>query len=168
MGFSFLCKCCDQVHEGIPTFGADAPAIYYWIDEGEREKRIMLDTDTCVVDNARYLIRGCIEIAVHGESDPFIWGAWVDVSQRDFEIFRGALGVKNRKHIGPFAGYLGSTLPTYADTTFNLHVVAYLRDDGIRPFIEVSQSEHSLHQEQCRGITASRVVEIYEHVMHGK
>lgn len=86
MGFSFPCKCCDQVHEGIPTFGDDAPAIHYWIDEGERERRITLDTDTCVVDDARYLIRGCIEIAVHGEPDPFIWGAWVDVSQRDFEI----------------------------------------------------------------------------------
>jgi hypothetical protein len=57
MGFSFLCKCCDQVHEGIPTFGADAPAICYWIDEGAREKRISLDTDTCVVDDARYLCR---------------------------------------------------------------------------------------------------------------
>jgi hypothetical protein len=168
MSFSFLCKCCDQVHEGIPTFGADAPAIYYWIGEDEREKRVVLDTDTCIIDAERFLIRGCIEIRVEGESDPFIWGAWVDVSQKDFETFRSVLGVKNRKHVGPFAGYLGSTLPTYTDSTFNLHVVAYLRDDGVRPFVEVSPSAHALHKEQCQGITSSRVVEIYEHVMHGK
>jgi hypothetical protein len=166
MSFSFLCKCCGETHHGIPTFGADAPASYYWMEEEERSKRVMLDTDTCIIDNERFLIRGCIEIPVAGETDPFIWGAWVDVSQKDFEEFKSTLGVKHRSHVGPFAGYLSSTYPTYAESTFNLHVVAYLRDDGIRPLIKVTQSTHSLHREQCQGIDPARVIEIYEHVMH--
>jgi hypothetical protein len=167
MSFSFHCKCCGETHQGIPTFGADAPAVYYWIAEAERTKRVTLESDTCVVDNERFLIRGCIEISVEGEADPFIWGAWVDVNQKDFEEFRKVLGVHQRSHIGPFAGYLGSTLPTYEESTFNLHVVAYLRDGGIRPLVQVSQSAHPLHKEQCQGMNHARVAEIYERVMHG-
>src|SRR3954468_11208782 len=109
MSFSFLCKCCGETHNGIPTFGADAPAIYYRIAEEDREKRVTLDTDTCIIDDKRFLIRGCVEIGVENEADPFIWGVWVDVSRKDFEAFREMLGVKNRSHVGPFAGYLGST-----------------------------------------------------------
>ena len=168
MSFRFLCKCCGEVHEGIPTFGADAPAIYYWIATEERAKRVVLDTDTCVIDNERFLIRGCLEIPVDNESDPFIWGVWVDVSQRDFKVFREVLEAKHRKHVGPFAGYLGSELPAYPERTFNLHVVAHLRDDGIRPLVAVSPSAHPLHTEQCQGISAARLSEIYEIVMHGE
>jgi hypothetical protein len=33
--------------------------------------------------------------------------------------------------------------------------------------VEVSQSDHPLHIEQCNGITQERLVEIYETVIHG-
>ena len=168
MSFSFLCKSCGELHQGIPTFGADAPAIYYWIASEEREKRVVLDTDTCTIDNERFLIRGCLEIPVNNESDPFIWGVWVDVSQRDFEAFRTVLEVRHRKHLGPFAGYLGSTLPGYSESTFNLHVRAHLRDEGIRPLVTVAPSTHPLHAEQCQGMSPTRLAEIYETVMHAE
>ena len=165
MTFHFQCKCCDQVHEGVPTFGFDEPSIVHWIDPEEREKRVELGSDDCVVDGKRFLVRGCIEIPVNGEDDPFIWGAWVDVSQSDFERWSDAFGLEQRAHIGPFAGYLGNLLPCYPDT-FNLHVVMHLRNNGIRPLIKISPSEHPLHVEQCRGMSQERLVEIYERVMH--
>jgi hypothetical protein len=168
MTFRFICTSCEEVHEGIPTFGADAPALYYRIANEERAKRVLLDTDTCTIDNERFLIRGCLEIPVDNESDPFIWGVWVDVSQRDFKAFLEVLEVKHRKQVGPFAGYLGSELPGYPESTFNLHVVAYLRDDGIRPLVTVAPSAHPLHKEQCQGMSAARLSEIYETVMHGE
>jgi len=166
MTFQFRCNSCDQIHEGVPTFGFDAPAIAQWIPEAEREKRIELGTDDCVVDGERFLVRGCLEIPVQGEEDPFVWGIWVDLSEGDFERWVEAFPLEKREHIGPFAGYLGSVLPCYPDT-FNHHVVMYLRDKGIRPLVKVSQSDHPLHVEQCGGITHERLVEIYENVMHG-
>jgi hypothetical protein len=165
MTFQFLCKCCDQIHEGIPTFGSDSPAIAQWIPADQQEKRVDLGSDDCVVDGERFLVRGCLEIKVEGEEDPFIWGVWVDLSERDHEEWLKSFHLEKRDHIGPFAGYLGTTLPCYPDT-FNHHVVMHFRDKGTRPYIEVSQSDHPLHFEQCNGINHERLVEIYETVMH--
>jgi hypothetical protein len=167
MSFTFKCKSCDELHHGMPSFGADAPAQYYWIPEEERAERVDLGSDTCIVDGDRYLVRGCIEIPVEGESEPFVWGVWVDLSKRDFDTFESVLGVAQREHVGPFAGYLAADLFTYLDT-FNLNAVVHLRDNGIRPYVKISPSDHPLHKEQCQGITASRVAEIYALVMHGK
>ena len=166
MSFRFSCKCCGEVHEGVPTFGSDMPAIVSWISPSERDRRVDLGTDDCVVDGERFLVRGCLEIPVEGEADPFVWGVWADISQRDFETWVEAFHLEKRSHIGPFAGYLGSALPCYPDT-FNHHVLVHLRDKGTRPYIEVCQSGHPLHVEQCKGITQQRLVEIYETVMHG-
>ena len=166
MSFRFTCKSCGQIHEGIPTFGADAPFLYQLLSPDEREERAVLGTDNCIIDHERFLIRGCLEIPVHGEQDPFVWGVWVDISEKDYEAFEAAFGKNHRSHIGPFAGYLGNLLPTYPDT-LNLVVVAHLRDDGIRPFIELSPTEHQIFEEQRNGISHARLAEIYEHVMHG-
>ena len=166
MAFSFRCSCCNEIHEGIPTFGFDAPAIAEWIPENERHKRVDLGSDDCVIDQERFLVRGCIEIPVQGEEQPFIWGAWVDLSQKDFDEWAKAFHLEERETIGPFAGYLGSRLPGYPDT-FNHHVVMHLRNKGTRPFIEVSPSENPLHIEQCGGISHDRLAEIYEIAMHG-
>lgn len=166
MTFQFRCNSCDKIHVGIPTFGFDSPAIAESIPEDQREGRIDLGSDDCVIDEERFLIRGCLEISVHGEQEPFVWGVWVDISQSDYHQWIDAFHLDKRQHIGPFAGYLGSRLPCYPDT-FNQHVVVHLRDNGIRPYIEMSQSEHLLKFEQRNGITKDRLAEIYEHVMHG-
>jgi hypothetical protein len=166
MPFQFLCKCCDQVHVGVPTFGYDRPAIAEWIPEDQRDRRVSLGSDDCVIDEERFLIRGCLEIPVQDETDPFIWGVWVDISKSDFEKWAASFEAEKRTHVGPFAGYLGSKLPCYPDT-FNHLVVVHLRDKGTRPFVEVQASDHPLHREQCAGFSHERMQEIYEQVMHG-
>lgn len=166
MPFRFHCKGCDQVHEGVPTFGYVRPAIADWIPEDQREHRVSLGSDDCVIDEERFLIRGCLEIPVQGETDPFIWGVWVDISNSDFQRWLACFDNERRAHVGPFAGYLGSALPCYPDT-FNHRVVVHLRDKGTRPLVEVAASDHPLHREQCKGITHQRLQEIYELVMHG-
>jgi hypothetical protein len=165
MPFQFRCRSCDEIHEGVPTFGFDAPAIAQRISPAEREARVALGTDDCVVDGKRFLVRGCLEIPVEGEPEPFAWGVWVDLSERDFAQWANSFHLEKREDIGPFAGYLGSVLPCYPNT-FNHHVVMHLRDKGTRPYVEVSQSDHPLHIEQCGGITRARLIEIYETVMH--
>jgi hypothetical protein len=165
MTLRFKCKSCDQFHEETPTFGFDAPAIVQWIKPEDREKRVELGTDDCVVDQERFLVRGCIEIPVIDAKDLLIWGVWVDVSQPDFRKWIDAFDLEKRAHVGPFAGYLGNVLPCYPDT-FNLHVVMHLRDKGMRPYIKVSASEHPLHVEQRNGVTQTRLAEIYEQLMH--
>jgi hypothetical protein len=112
------------------------------------------------------VVRGCLEIPVQEEAEPFVWGVWVDISQNSFDQWIRAFKLQKRSHIGPFPGYLGTALPCYPDT-FNHHVVMHLSDDGIRPYIEVSQSGHPLYIEQRNGITHERLADICQEVMHG-
>ena len=74
--FRFECATCGAVHEGIPSFGWDFPAQYLAIPETERGGRVVLADDSCVIDNEWYFIRGCLEIPVHGYSEPLNYGVW--------------------------------------------------------------------------------------------
>jgi hypothetical protein len=163
--FEFVCVSCGQVHRGIPTFGADAPLAYYGIPEEERGTRCILGANDCVIDQQTYLIRGCIEIPVTGERDPFVWGVWVSLSEQSFEQYRQFRDIRKRSHVGPFFGWLNSWLKPYPDTT-NLKTRVHLRDDGIRPYIELEPTEHPLAIEQRVGISKQRVAEIYALMVH--
>jgi hypothetical protein len=86
----------------MPTFAADAPLYLYGIAEQERAKRCVLHSDTCVIDDKLFFVRGCIEIPVDGVKEPFIRGVRVSVSARSFEDFTACLDAPKRAHTGPF------------------------------------------------------------------
>lgn len=82
--FAFKCTSCDEIHEGMPGFAAHAPLAFYDVPEEERERRCDLGSDDCVIDEAFFFVRGCIEIPVVGEPEPFSWGVWVSLSEASF------------------------------------------------------------------------------------
>ena len=149
----------------MPTFGASRPLSYFAIPEAERESRCAVGSDDCVIDGKSFFIRGCIEIPVHGEADPFIWGVWVSLSEGSFGEWAKVFAAKRRSHIGPFFGWLDAWLKPYPDT-MNLKTQVHLRDDGIRPYIELEPTDHPLSVEQRTGITVDRVAEIYSAMVH--
>ena len=164
--FRFKCTCCGEWHEGMPGFSADAPLYFYSIPADQRDDRCLLDADTCIVDHAHYFARGCLEIPVHGETEPFVWGVWVSLSKSNFEIFRTSLDLATRAHLGPFFGWLSAELALYPSTE-NLKTRLHLRD-GIRPAIELEPTDHPLAVEQRNGMSVDRVAEIYAHYEHGQ
>src|SRR5262245_8728533 len=151
----------------MPTYGATAPLYYYSIPENERAKRCSLGTDDCVVDEQVFFVRGCLEIPVHGESELFNWGVWVSLSWDSFKEFIRTFNTPKRSHLGPFFGWLSAELPLYPSTE-NLKARVHLRDDGIRPFIELEPTDHPLAVEQRDGITSDRIAEIYAFYEHGR
>jgi hypothetical protein len=161
----FKCTSCDEWHEGTPSYSADAPLYYHSIPLDARAKRCALGTDTCVVDQKSFFVRGCLEIPVHGESEPFIWGVWVSLSKNSFDQFIGCFGAPKRSHIRPFFGWLSAELPLYPSTE-NLKTRLHLRDNGVRPYIELESTDHPLALEQRRGVSAERLSEIYSHLEH--
>jgi len=161
----FTCQSCGQVHEGMPSFGWDYPIQYLEIPQEEREERASLGSDDCVIDEKWFFVRGCIEIPVHGEREAFSWGVWVSLSNESFEQFLEYFGEKKRSHIGPFFGWLSSHIWIYPET-LNLKSKVHLRDDGIRPYIELEPTDHRLAVEQRSGITIERVEEIHEKMTH--
>lgn len=163
--FSFKCASCGEVHEGMPSFGAHAPLSYYDIPQGERERRCDLGSDDCVIDNEFFFVRGCIEIPVTGVTEPFSWGVWVSLSEVNFSEWVKWYDLDEPSHVGPFFGWLNAWLKPYPDT-INLKTMAHIRDNGIRPCIELQPTEHPLAIEQGNGITVERVAELYSIIMH--
>jgi hypothetical protein len=163
--FTFPCSGCGQVHTGMPALDAAAPLSYYAVPEDEREARCQLDVDTCVIDGSSCFVRGCLEVPVHGEAEPFSWGVWVSLSEQSFRQWVACYNADKRAHIGPFFGWLNAALRPYPDTA-NLKTRVHLRDGFMRPFIELEPTGHPLAVEQREGISVHRVAELYALVVH--
>ncbi len=163
----FKCACCDEIIEGIPTFGWKYPISYLDVPEEKREEDVFLTEDLCVIADKWFFVRGCIEIPVIGHEDPFIWGVWVSLSEENFMEFQDLLGAEKRAHYGPYFGWLNASINIYPETE-NLKTMVHIRDDGDRPYIELEPTDHPLALEQKNGITIERVAEIYANRVHGK
>lgn len=165
--FRYKCATCDLWHEGIPTFGAEAPFHYYQVPAEDRERRCSLGADECVIDEEFFFIRGCLDIPVIDTQQNFSWGVWVSQSKDSFAEFVRHFGKTRRSHVGPFFGWLSAVLPStlYPDT-LNLKIRAHFRDDGLRPYLEVEPTDHPLAVEQRNGISISRVAEICAFYKH--
>lgn len=163
--FRFRCAACGEWHEGTPTFAADAPLNYYLIPGPDREERCRLSTDTCVIDDEFFFVRGCIEIPVIGVADPYVWGAWVSLSRKSFDEFVETFDAPNRSEFGPYFGWLSNSFRVYPEAQ-NLKTYVHIREPGLRPFIELEPTDHPLAIEQRTGITVERAAEIYAAYMH--
>ncbi|HEX6591833.1 MAG TPA: DUF2199 domain-containing protein [Moraxellaceae bacterium] len=164
---NFKCACCEDVIEGIPTFGWDKPLHYFGVPKERRGEDVFLTDDLCVIADQWFFIRGCIEIPVIGHEDPFIWGVWACVSEGDFMEFQENLGVKDRSHFGPYRGELSAHLKMYPETE-DLRIRIYVRNNGTRPLIELEEDGHPLAVEQKNGISLERVAEIYACMVHNQ
>ncbi|WP_424579361.1 DUF2199 domain-containing protein [Bradyrhizobium sp. USDA 241] len=69
------CTCCDEWHEEMPGYSAEAPLYLHSIPAVERDRRCALDADTCIVDEEFYFARGCLEIRKRYErpTEPRTW-----------------------------------------------------------------------------------------------
>jgi hypothetical protein len=165
MSFQFKCASCGQIHDGIPSYGADRPQQFWEVPEGKRESDVFLTSDSCIIADRFFFIRGCIDIHVIGTSELFTWGVWASLKEENFFIWQESYETAKRSHLGPFFGWLSTRLPTYPDTLL-LKTMVHLRDNGIRPRIELETSDHPLAVEQREGITLERLGEII-HSMSG-
>ena len=164
--FEYACSVCGEVHRGMPSFGAPFPELVMHVPEVEREQRVITSSDDCVVDNQWFFVRGTIEIAVHGYAEPFAWLAWVSLSAANYAPFVQYRETEIRSHIGPFFGWLSSEFPVYGETCLNLKTMVHLRDNWLRPRIEVEPTAHPLALEQANGMSPERLVDICTVCLH--
>jgi hypothetical protein len=163
--YRFKCASCEQWHEGIPGWGWNYPPQYFSVPEAERENRCFLSSDLCVVDDSAFYICGCLELPVVGSSDLMSLRVWVSLSEKNFYAFQDLLGVAQRAHNGPYFGWLSVSIPTYPET-INLKTMVHIRDNGIRPFIELEPTDHPLSQEQRNGVGPERIQALYDYFEH--
>jgi hypothetical protein len=163
--FRFQCGTCQEWHEGTPHLSADAPLYYFAVPEEARASRCDLTSDTCIVDDEFFFVRGLIEIRVEGLDEPFAWGVWVSLSEVNFHRYMAHFEDTARDQLGPYFGWLSAALAPYPDTE-NLKTMLHPRKPGLRPLIEVEPTDHPLAVEQQWGITQERLAAIYEISLH--
>jgi hypothetical protein len=159
---AYRCATCGEVHDDLPDMGSDRPDYWWGIPEDQREKRIILTSDTCIIDGRDYFIRGVIEIPIRHESRVFGFGVWVSQSKDHFEEY---LRNFNSAGIGPFFGWLCTRIKYYKQDTLLLKTRAHFRGAGVRPKIELEPTDHPLSLDQQNGIELSKaweVVHFYE------
>jgi hypothetical protein len=154
---SFRCTVCGEVHDELPDVGSDRPDPYWDVPEDERERRIELTSDTCVIDGEDYFIRGVIQIPVRDHPDGFGFGVWVSQKRENFEAY---VSEPDSSEIGPFFGWLSTRIAYYAEDTMLLKTRAHFRGDSLRPLIELEPTAHPLAVDQREGITLQKALEI--------
>lgn len=150
----------------MPSFAWDRPASFYDVPEDRRQDDVFLTEDLCVISNRFFFVRGCIEIPILGEDKPLVWCIWTSISEQNFHAFKDLLAVEKRSSHDPFFGWLSNDIPAYPATR-NLKTMIHLRNNGIRPYVEVEKNDHPLATEQAEGITVARLAEIYAASAHG-
>jgi hypothetical protein len=160
MHYSWTCHCCGKQFDELPlAFGLDSPDPWLALTEAERESRGAISSDTYIIDDQHFFVRGCLEIPLAGRDGIFNWSAWVSVSEKSFKRITDLWETDIRDGEPPFFGWLSNNITIYPDT-FALKTNLYLRNHGTRPLITLEPTEHPLAREQREGISLQRVAEI--------
>ena len=157
--FGFRCRTCGEWHSDLPAFEVPAPMNLLAIPEPERDQRCILETDACVVDGSEFYVRALLQLPIIGFDRSFVWMVWVSLSKANFARFVDTFEKRKRSRVGPFFGWLDSSLPFYAETR-SLKTMVHLRDDFQRPLVELEPTEHPLAVEQRDGMSVERAAEI--------
>jgi len=154
---------CGEVHEDLPDLVADRPDVD--IPAEEWELRVQLTSDTCIVDDKSFCIRGIIEIPIHDYSRPFGFDVWVSQKRENFYQY---LDNFESEKVGPFFGWLCTRLSYYPIDTLHLKTTVHFRGKGLRPFIELEPTDHPLSLDQRNGISLEKALEIVHHSLPPK
>ena len=115
--------------------GAQAPAMWLSLPEPERESRGELSSDQCVIDDSHYFFLGRIILPVSDGPEPFVWLAWVSLSEENFLRASELWDSKGRENEPAYFGWLQSALP-YEPTTLNLKTMVQTQPVGERPIMK--------------------------------
>jgi hypothetical protein len=154
---TFHCYKCGEVHDDLPDMGIDYPDYYFGVPEEQRDTRVKLTGDTCIIDDEEFFIRGLIEIPIQNYPRTFGFGVWVSQKRENFHTY---LENFDSDQIGPFFGWLSNNISFYPEDTLNLKTMAHFRSEGLRPRIEVEPTNHALAIDQQNGIRLEKAWEI--------
>jgi hypothetical protein len=161
----FVCRTCGAFRAEMPRLLAvPAPAAWEALPESERHRGHLTD-DQCIIDDTWFFMLGRLELPVHDGGEPFTWMTWVSLSEGNFLRASELWQTRGREREPPYFAWIQSQLP-YPVPTLNLKADLMTQPVGQRPKIFLQEADHPLWREQKHGITAERVQEIVESVLH--
>lgn len=164
MTYRYKCPTCDKWHEGLPEIFYDRPTYAHEVPENERESRVRLGSDLCIVDNEHFFIRVTLPLTIRDIGEEWSWGVWSTLSQTNFERYVQHYN-EDISSWEPMFGYLSNRLPDYPDT-LNLHLSLQPGIKGKRPTATLKPTDHPLATEQREGISLEKVLKLTEPFRH--
>ena len=158
----FHCAQCGEIHDELPDIGWDRPDQYWDVPEEFRERDIELTSNTCVILNQYYFIRGVLEIPIHGEAESLGLGVWVSQKREHFECY---VNEPDSSEIGSFFGWFSTQIDFYEVETLNLKSLVHFRGNGLRPLIELEQSDYPLSRFYHHGISLQKALEFIHYYL---
>jgi hypothetical protein len=166
---SYICATCGESHEGLPfSFAADFPDMYANLSREEQESRAVVSSDQCIIEEKWFFLRGCLEIPIIGQSEPFLWGVWASIHEEVFDEISDSWELQGRENTkGPFKGRLANAIQDYSET-LNLKLKIVIQPAGTRPLFYIEESDHPLVQEQKHGISYQLAMDRASIYLHHK
>src|SRR5262245_17072614 len=128
----FQCGTCGRIHDHLPRdIAFRRPDPYFEVPEEEREQRVLIDEDLCIIDDMTFFVRGVLYLPLQNGAGQFGWGIWAQVSPDDFREYVAAWQDDTEDSLPPFSGHLASALDSYPDA-FGLAVTIKARSGGQR------------------------------------
>jgi hypothetical protein len=159
-GTTYQCSCCGQEYDELPlTFGNDFPDYYYSVPPDEREQRVEMQPSLCVVDGEHFFHRGRLTIPIKDYEEDLIFNVWTSISEDNFRKRNDLWENPERVHEKPYFGWLQTIIPTYGET-LNLKTLAVENEVGLIPTITMIEDGHALTDDQEKGITLDRAMQI--------
>ena len=168
LAYSWRCHCCGQQHHELPIrWAVPAPDYFEAIPEPERAARAELLDDFCFVDDEHHFIRGLLEIPIIGREEAFGWGVWTSLSKASMDLVWEAWERPDRHSIGPFFGWLNTSLLPFYPETASLKTHVHMNPPPFIPSVKLEPTDHPLAVEQREGMTLERVIEIAAALLPG-
>ena len=159
---AYRCVICGELHEDPPDIGFGKPDHWFDVPENEREQQIKADEDTCVIDDQDFFIRGVIEIRIHDHPEKFGFGVWVSLKRQHFQTY---LENFHSDQIGPFFGWLCTSIDYYDQPTLTLKTMVHFQGGQDRPLVVLEPTLHPLAVAQREGITLEQAWKIIHHYL---
>jgi hypothetical protein len=165
---TWICSKCGEEHLGVPlSFAADFPDAYANLTQADRAKRAECSSDQCIIDDGTFSVRGLIEIPIHGQDTPFLWGVWANLHRDDFITIQESWHEEGREmKLGPFKGRMANQLSIYPNT-LNLKISVIIQPVGARPIFELNE-DHLLADQQRLGISLDRARQMAADLLHAQ
>ncbi|MEJ7935771.1 DUF2199 domain-containing protein [Sphingobium sp. AN558] len=168
---SWRCDSCDAVHGWPFDLAARAPDPWPHGQEYQPNGALRMDgnflsEDFCVLDGKYFMIRAVLTLPVQGLDEPFGFGCWSTLSRDNFDKYLEEFDGGCEADETLLSGCLCNRLADYVGTD-PLAIWVQRRPNRQRPLLWVMDDDHPLAIAQEEGISADRMLEIFDTYGHG-
>jgi len=166
----YFCANCGIEHAGLMDLAAFAPDPWPHIEAYEPNSALrmegdFLSEDFCVLQGRYFMVRGVLQLPIHGVAEKFGFGCWSTLSRENFDKYVEGFDAGEYTDWGPWSGYLCNKLADYIGDKPE-PVLVYPQRDRQRPTLRIVDEAHPLAVDQEHGISPERMLGILETYGH--